>query len=176
MHGLPREMHDRLARELRDRSPLAALSLLDQRLFLGERLLRDNDVASMAASLEQRVPLVDQVLLSAAVRVRDGERYLPLGRKALLRRIGLRGLDPALFDRPKSGFVLPFDRWLRRGLRAAMDRTLRDPQAVRRAGLEPGAVGRLWGAFLDGAPGLYWSRVWAVYVLVRWCERNGLRA
>ncbi len=176
VHGLPREMHDRLARELRDRSPLAALSLLDQRLFLGERLLRDNDVASMAASLEQRVPLVDQVLLSAAVRVRDGERYLPLGRKALLRRIGLRGLDPALFDRPKSGFVLPFDRWLRRGLRAAMDRTLRDPQAVRQAGLEPGAVGRLWGAFLDSAPGLYWSRVWAVYVLVRWCERNGLRA
>jgi hypothetical protein len=35
---------------------------MEQRLFLGERLLRDNDVASMACSLEQRVPLVDQVL------------------------------------------------------------------------------------------------------------------
>ena len=31
-------------------------------------------------------------------------------------------------------------------------------------------------AFRAGAPGLYWSRVWAVYVLVRWCQRHGVRA
>jgi asparagine synthase (glutamine-hydrolysing) len=37
-------------------------------------------------------------------------------------------------------------------------------------------VGRLWRAFLDRAPGLYWSRIWAVYVLVRWCERQRVRA
>jgi asparagine synthase (glutamine-hydrolysing) len=174
--GLPPEMHGRLVAEMAERSPLAALSVLEQRLFLGERLLRDNDVASMAASLEQRVPLVDHLLLSAAVGLPDDARYLPLGRKALLRRVGLRGLDPALFERPKSGFVLPFDRWIRRGLRGAMDRTLRDPQAVRQAGLSPDVVAHLWRAFLDDAPGLYWSRVWALYVLVRWCERNGVRA
>jgi asparagine synthase (glutamine-hydrolysing) len=174
--GLPPEMHARLAAEMADRSPLAALSVLEQRLFLGERLLRDNDVASMAASLEQRVPLVDHVLVSAAVGLPDAARYLPLGRKRLLRRLGLRGLDPALFERPKSGFVLPFDRWIRRGLRGAMDGTLRDPQAVRQAGLAPDAVAHLWRAFLEDAPGLYWSRVWALYVLVRWCERNGVRA
>jgi asparagine synthase (glutamine-hydrolysing) len=57
-----------------------------------------------------------------------------------------------------------------------MDRTLRDPQAVRQAGLSPDVVAHLWRAFLDDAPGLYWSRVWALYVLVRWCERNGVRA
>jgi len=139
VNGLPREMHDHVALEMRDRSPLAALSVL-----------------------EQRLP--------------DAARYLPLGRKALLRQVGLRGLDPALFERPKSGFVLPFDRWIRRGLRAAMDRTLRDPEAVRQAGLAPGAVTNLWRAFLDDAPGLYWSRVWALYVLVRWCAHNGVRA
>ena len=33
----------------------------------------------------------------------DDARYRPLGQKAMLRRIGLRGLDPALFERPKSG-------------------------------------------------------------------------
>jgi len=42
---------------------------MEQRLFLGERLLRDNDVASMAASLEQRVPLVDQVLFESVDRL-----------------------------------------------------------------------------------------------------------
>jgi asparagine synthase (glutamine-hydrolysing) len=170
--GLPAAMRQRLIDESRGRTPLSAISVMEQRLFLGERLLRDNDAASMACSLEQRVPLVDQVLFESVDRLPDHARYCPLGQKAMLRRIGLSGLDPALFERPKSGFVMPFDRWIRRGLKDAMDQTLRDPQALAPIGLDPVAVERLWRAFLDGAPGMYWSRVWSVYVLIRWCHRN----
>ncbi len=173
--GLPAALRTRLEQETHARSPLSAISLLEQRVFLGERLLRDNDAASMAASIEQRLPLVDQVLFEAVSRLPDAARYHPLLQKAVLRRIGLRGLDPGLFDRPKSGFVLPFDRWIRRGLSKAIDQTLRDPGAVTAAGLNPAAVRQLWQAFLDGAPGLYWSRIWAIYVLVRWCLRHGVR-
>jgi asparagine synthase (glutamine-hydrolysing) len=118
---------------------------------------------------------VDQVLFETADRVPDEVRYEPVGHKALLRRVGLRGLDPALFDRPKTGFVLPFDRWLRQGLGNSIDDTLRDAAAVHDAGLNPEPVRRLWQAFRDGAPGLYWSRVWALYILVRWCQRHGVR-
>ena len=170
--GLPLALRQQIVAETRARTPLSAISVMEQRLFLGERLLRDNDVASMASSLEQRVPLVDQLLFESVDRLADPARYQPLGRKTMLRRIGLRGLDPALFERPKSGFVLPFDRWIRRGLKVTMDQTLRDPGAIVPAGLNPVAIERLWQAFLDGAPGIYWSRVWAVYVLVRWCHRN----
>jgi asparagine synthase (glutamine-hydrolysing) len=170
--GLPPAMRQRVIDETKGRTPLSAISVMEQRLFLGERLLRDNDVASMASSLEQRVPLVDQVLFESVDRLPDQARYGPLSRKVMLRRIGLRGLDPELFERPKSGFVLPFDRWIRRGLKNAMDKTLRDPQAIAPAGFDPEAVERLWRAFLDGAPGLYWSRVWSLYVFVRWCHRN----
>jgi asparagine synthase (glutamine-hydrolysing) len=169
--GLPEGMRERIRTETRDRTPLSAISVMEQRLFLGERLLRDNDAASMASSLEQRLPLVDQFLFESVDRLPDNARYQPLGRKAILQRAGLRGLDPALFGRPKSGFVLPFDRWIRRGLKGAVDQTLRDPKAVAATGLEPVAVERLWRAFLGGAPGVYWSRVWAVYVFVRWCHR-----
>jgi len=172
--GLPRALHARLALETRWRGPLSAISVMEQRLFLGERLLRDNDAASMAASIEQRLPLVDQVLFEAVDRLPDEVRYQPLRRKALLRRIGLRGLDPALFDRPKSGFVLPYDRWIRRGLAQVMDSTLRDADAVRATGLDPDAVALLWKSFNAGAPGLYWSRVWALFILVRWCQRHGV--
>ncbi len=170
--GLPPSMASRIDAETRGRTPLSAIAVMEMRLFLGERLLRDNDVASMASSLEQRVPLVDQVLFESVDRLPDEARFQPLGRKAILRRIGLRGLDPALFERPKSGFELPFDTWIRRGLRKAMDETLRDPQLIAPVGLDPAAVERLWRAFLDGAPGMYWSRVWAIYVLVRWCHRH----
>lgn len=170
--GLPTPMRQRLVAETRDRTPLSAISVMEQRLFLGERLLRDNDVASMAASIEQRVPLVDQLLFENVDRLPDAARYQPLGQKAMLRRIGLRGLDPALFDRPKSGFVLPYDRWIRSGLKGAMDQTLRDPQAIASVGLNPAAVERLWRAFLDGGAGTYWTRVWSIYVLIRWCHRH----
>jgi asparagine synthase (glutamine-hydrolysing) len=170
--GLPSAMRQRITAETRSRTPLSAISIMEQRLFLGERLLRDNDAASMASSLEQRMPLVDQVIFETVDRLPDAVRYQPLGQKAMLRRIGLRGLDPALFERPKSGFVLPFDRWIRRGLKGTMDQTLRDPQVIAPVGLDPAAVERLWRAFLDQAPGMYWSRVWSVYVFIRWCHRN----
>jgi asparagine synthase (glutamine-hydrolysing) len=172
--GLTPSMRARLAQETRGHSTLSALSVMEQRVFLGERLLRDNDAASMAASIEQRLPLVDQVLFESVARLDDRVRYEPIRGKRLLRRIGLRGLDPALFERPKSGFVLPFDRWIRLGLGKVMDRTMRDPQAVRAVGLDPETVRRLWVAFQEGAPGIYWSRVWAVYVLIRWCQRQGV--
>jgi len=170
--GLPSPMRQRVIAETRARTPLSAISVMEQRLFLGERLLRDNDVASMASSLEQRVPLVDQVIFESVDRLPDQARYRPLGRKAMLRRIGLRGLDPVLFERPKSGFVLPFDRWIKRGLKEAIEQTLLDPQAITPAGLDPAAVERLWRAFIGGAAGMYWSRVWSVYVFIRWCHRN----
>jgi asparagine synthase (glutamine-hydrolysing) len=135
--GLPPAMRQRITAETRSRTPLSAISVMEQRLFLGERLLRDNDVASMASSLEQRMPLVDQVIFESVDRLPDRARYQPLGRKAMLRRIGLRGLDPALFERSKSGFVLPLDRWIRRGLQDAMDQTLRDRKLSLRSALTP---------------------------------------
>jgi asparagine synthase (glutamine-hydrolysing) len=171
--GLPEEMRTRLWVEMRSRSALAAISVLEQRLFLGERLLRDTDATSMAASIEVRLPLVDKVLFETVVSLDDSERYYPLGKKSVLRRSGLRGLDPGLFGQPKTGFVLPYDRWLRRSLGKVMNQTMRDPAMVKPTGLDPDAVQRLWQAFADGAPGLYWSRVWALYVLVRWCHRHG---
>src|SRR5580658_2397615 len=112
--GLPPSMRARVADEGRGRSTLAAISVFEQRLFLGERLLRDTDAASMSASIEVRLPLVDQVLSEHVDLLPDAQRFAPVRKKALLRRIGLVGLDPALFDRPKSGFVLPYDRWLRK--------------------------------------------------------------
>jgi asparagine synthase (glutamine-hydrolysing) len=172
--GLPVAMRSRLECEIRGRSPLSAISVIEQRLFLGERLLRDTDATSMAASIEVRLPLVDQVLVEDVNRLNDRERYLPLRRKTALRQAGLRGLDPALFQQPKTGFVLPYDRWLRRGMSKIVDQTMRDPIMIKPTGLDPDAVCHLWQAFLDGNPGLYWSRIWAVYVLISWCHRHSV--
>ena len=84
------------------------------------------------------------------------------------------GLDPKLFDRPKTGFVLPYDQWIRRGLGRQMDEVMRDPKMAAAVGLDGAVVATLWRAYQDGAPGMYWSRVWALYVLIRWCHRHGV--
>jgi asparagine synthase (glutamine-hydrolysing) len=175
-HGLPDGLVRQLEDETRGRSPVSAVAALEQRLFLGERLLRDTDAASMAVSLETRLPLVDHVVVETVNRVPDAARFEPLGRKALLRRVGLDGLDPALFERPKRGFVLPFDTWIRKSLGQSMDSTMRDPEAAAAVGLDGRVVARLWNAYQQGAPGLYWSRVWILYILMRWCQRHGVRA
>jgi asparagine synthase (glutamine-hydrolysing) len=170
--GLPAAMRTRLCSEIGPSGLLPAIGLLERTLFLGERLLRDTDAASMSASIEVRLPLVDQVLVENVERLPGRNRFDPIGKKAVLRRIGLRGLNSELFERPKSGFVLPYDRWLRSGLGKMIDGTMRDPEAIKPTGLDPETVGRLWQAFLDGSPGLYWSRIWAIYVFIRWCHKH----
>lgn len=170
--GLPKEMAELLYRDIKGRSTLSALSSLELRCFLGERLLRDTDAASMAVSLEVRVPLIDLEVLDVLAQLRDRQRYHPLGSKALLRRVGLRGLDPRHFTRKKSGFVLPFDRWIRQGLGPVIGDTLSDPQACLAAGLDPNVVAKVYSGYKSGQKGIYWSRIWALYVLVRWCKEH----
>jgi len=170
--GLPQPRRLALQQELTGRGMLASIGMLEQRLFLGERLLRDTDAASMAASIETRLPLVDASLLEVVNRIPDAQRFGPVRLKGLLRRAGLKGLDPALFDRPKAGFELPFDRWLRSALGDEIESTLLNTTAVAEAGLNPLEVRRLWLAFKAGVKGLYWTRLWAIYALVRWTQVN----
>jgi asparagine synthase (glutamine-hydrolysing) len=171
--GLPSEVALELVRDIAGSRPLAAISTLELRCYLGERLLRDTDAASMASSLEVRVPFLDHEVVLAASALDDAERFEPLGKKEVLRDLALGDLDRALFDRPKSGFVLPIDRWARDVLREEMTAAFTDRTFCETAGLDAQVVGRLWKAFLARAPGVYWSRVWALYVLGWWCRENG---
>ena len=162
-------------RALVDGEPdLSAIASLEIANFLGQRLLRDSDAASMAVSLELRVPLLDHLVIEEAAKLAEDRRFRPLGRKQVLRDVALGGLDPSIFDRPKSGFVLPIERWARAGMQHEVAETLHDREGCRAVGLVPEAVARLWQAFESGAPGIYWSRVWSVFALLRWSAANGV--
>jgi asparagine synthase (glutamine-hydrolysing) len=172
--GLPRERSEELAAISAGGTDLFGVSRLELALFLGERLLRDTDAASMASSLEVRVPLLDHRVVEAVEAVPDRDRFVPLGRKNLLKSLAMPKLDPSLFDRPKSGFVLPIEVWAKDQLADTINTLFQDRALVERVGLQPAALGRLWQAFQAGAPGLYWSRVWAPFVLLDWCRRHNL--
>jgi asparagine synthase (glutamine-hydrolysing) len=173
-HGLSPARTAELRTLVADKSALAAISILELSLFLGERLLRDSDAASMAVSLELRVPLLDHRVVEAAAALGDDERFEPLGQKRLLRSLSLAGVPPEIFDRPKAGFVLPIEVWAKDRLAKDIDAVFANRALAERVGLEADALRRLMSAFRDGAKGLYWSRVWAPYVLLRWCDAHGV--
>jgi asparagine synthase (glutamine-hydrolysing) len=172
--GLPLATAGRLRERISGQPDRHAVSLLELACFTGERLLPDTDCVSMAVGLEVRVPLLDHRVVEAVATVDASRRFEPLRRKQLLRELALGGLDPALFERPKSGFEPPIGAWCRRELGAEVGSLLEDRAACEAAGLNAHAVGRLWQAFLAGAPGLYWSRVWSLFTLLWWCRRQGV--
>jgi asparagine synthase (glutamine-hydrolysing) len=170
--GLPASRAAELESLIARCTPPEAVSLLELSCYLGDRLLRDTDAASMAVSLEVRVPLIDHEVVSAAAVLAPDVRFGPLGSKNLLKQLAMPGLDHRLFDRPKAGFVLPMDVWIRRAIRSDIDALFNDDRLGASIGLRSEAIRSLWNAFLSGGPGLYWSRVWALFVLLWWCRRH----
>lgn len=90
-----------------------AVQLMESSQYMRNQLLRDSDWASMACSVELRVPLVD-VLLHRQLAAGGFQPARRLGKAALVRRLAPE-LPAALWRRPKTGFYLPVLEWLRPG-------------------------------------------------------------
>ena len=93
--------------------------------------------------------------------------------KALLADAVADLLPGDFMARPKMGFTLPFEKWMQHDLRSEISSVLQDP-CLSVAGLNAGAVRKIWHDFLDKPRAVGWSRPWSLYVLAKWCERNGV--
>jgi asparagine synthase (glutamine-hydrolysing) len=159
--------------------PISRVSLLESSLYMRSQLLRDADAASMAHSLEVRVPFLD-VALAEFVFGLPGDSKLgePMkGARIIGKRILIQAVGDLIPDwtwrKPKRGFTLPFGEWLRGPLRPLVEDALGD-SAFRTSGwIDAGAVDREWRSFLQNPAG-HWSRVWTVLMLALW-ERELLR-
>jgi asparagine synthase (glutamine-hydrolysing) len=152
--------------------PVNRVSYLESRCYMLNTLLRDADFMSMSQGLEIRVPLIDHELAKRVLAL-PGEWKLNHIPKKLLVRALAGSLPDEIVHRPKRGFTLPFERWMRQELRAEIEPVLN----TRRIGegplgqmLDGIQVERIWRDFLDGA--VSWSRPWSLYVLQRWCEQH----
>jgi asparagine synthase (glutamine-hydrolysing) len=123
--------------------PLARLQDVDIGTYLVDDLLVKTDRASMAHSLEVRVPFLDPVVAELALALPTGQKVLALAKKRLLRRAAAGLVPRAIVHGPKRGFSIPAAAWLRGELRP-FARDLLSPDALRRDGFfRPEAVARL---------------------------------
>ena len=150
---------------------LSQVSLAEMRTYMGHTLLRDADQFSMAHALEVRVPFLDHRLVAAALASPDAQKF-PTSPKRLL----VEALDDLLPDdvvnRPKMGFVLPWESWMRGELKEVCDAGLQSLKD--RAWVHSDAIADMERSFHAGETTWSWSRVWSLAVLGGYLDRHGL--
>lgn len=166
---------DRLKRTLA-LDPINRVSYLESRCYMLNTLLRDADVMSMSQGLEVRVPLIDHQLARTVMGIPGSAKVGATPKKLLIEALA-GSLSDEIVHRPKRGFTLPFEHWMRQELRPEVEPLLR----VKR--ISEGPLGslldgketeRIWNDFLAGRTA--WTRPWALYVLQRWSELQNVCA
>ena len=159
--------------DLRGLKPFERAMLIDALTYLPGDPLTKVDRASMAVSLEVRVPFLDPDLFAFSWglprnhRVRNGQG------KWVLRELLRRSLPDHLIDRPKMGFGVPVGQWLRGPLRSWADELLA-PALVREQGLlNPATVERRWTAHREGHADLTFQ-IWSLLMFQAWLIKESI--
>ena len=151
---------------------VAQMMALDGLTYMPDDILVKVDRAAMAVSLETRAPFLDRDvmefawLLPTSMKLRDGKG------KWILRQLLDRHVPRALIERPKMGFGIPLDDWLRGPLQAWAGDLLAEERLRREGYFEPEPINRTWQAHLRGE-GSYGYRLWSVLMFQAWLEQQG---
>ena len=149
--------------------PAERMMVVDTLDYLPDDILAKVDRASMAHSLEARVPLLDHRVVEAAWRLPLDLRIRGGRTKWILREIVGRRVPPVLFERPKRGFAPPMGAWLRGPLRPWAEELL-SVTTLDRAGLvEVAPVRAMWAKHLTGRADHH-AALWTVLVLHAWLD------
>ena len=141
--------------------------LLDTLAYLPDDLLTKVDRASMAVSLEARVPLLDPVLFDLAWRLHPEDRVRDGQGKWVLRRLLHRHVPAELVERPKMGFGIPVGDWLRGPLRGWADDLLAPSHLAEQGFFATDEVGKAWQAHRSGEDDLVFQ-LWPILMFQAW--------
>jgi asparagine synthase (glutamine-hydrolysing) len=162
----PADVIERLGTETRGLDTVAKLRLLDTMTYLPDDILTKVDRASMAVSLEARVPLLDHRVVEFAWQLPSDRLIANREGKRPLRAVLARYVPKALVDRPKTGFGIPVDEWLKGPLRPWAEDLL-SPAALADGLLDQAAVRRWFDEFLSGRRNSQHG-LWAILQFQAW--------
>jgi asparagine synthase (glutamine-hydrolysing) len=147
-------------------SRLDRLSRADLGTYLQELLMKQ-DQMSMAASIESRVPFLDDQFVAYAAGLPHRAKLRGWQTKAVLRAAVRDLLPPEILTRRKMGFPVPFGRWLRGDFWPVVEEFVIGPRAAARGRFDAGAVGRMAAAHRAGAAD-HGDRLWLLINLEIW--------
>lgn len=150
---------------------VARMALIDFETYLPDDILVKVDRASMATSLEVRVPLLDHRLVEFAWRLPTASKLAGGQGKHVLREVLYRNVPRDLVDRPKKGFGVPLADWLRGPLREWAGDLLDESRLRQQGLLDPVPVRQKWREHLSGDRN--WAyQLWGVLMLQAWLEHH----
>lgn len=151
--------------------------LLDMDTYLPGDILCKMDRASMKYSLENRCPILDTAVMEYAYRLPHEYKYKNGVKKRILKDITYDYIPKELLDRPKKGFGVPLDKWLRGPFKEQLLDISRPEYLARQGIFKPDVVERFIRQYLEKgdegpATGKNFSKiVWPYYIFQRWYEK-----
>ncbi|HOS48128.1 MAG TPA: asparagine synthase (glutamine-hydrolyzing) [Bacteroidia bacterium] len=146
-------------------------AIFDLQYYLQDDLLTKVDRSSMQYSLETRVPYLDHRLIEQALNLSPHLKYQNNTSKFILKEILYQYIPKHIFQRPKQGFAIPLNIWLRNELKYLIDDNLSEEIVNRYDVVKYSEVKKIITQFMEGVDYLY-NRIWVLIVLHNWLRKN----
>jgi asparagine synthase (glutamine-hydrolysing) len=167
---LPIGRYEELFQAINGWPAMSGLMHVDQQTYLPDCMLTKVDRASMAASIEVRVPLLDHRVVEFTSKMPEDYKYRNGTGKYLLKKLLARYLPKTLFERPKMGFGVPLDTWMRNELKELLLDYLSAERLKKEGRLNPRIVEKTLNEHFDGRLNHH-HRLWAILMWQMWRER-----
>ena len=169
-HGVPCSTYETVFKETGHLNAIRRAMLVDQHTYLPDAMLTKVDRASMAASLEIRVPLLDHRVVAFTARLPEHLKYRNGKGKYLLTELLCNYVPRELVERPKMGFGVPIAQWFRKELKDLINDYLSPSHLQREGRLDPSFVSQVIKEHMCGENN-HQHRLWSLLMWEMWRER-----
>jgi asparagine synthase (glutamine-hydrolysing) len=147
------------------------MQFIDQLLYLPDDILHKVDRASMANSLEVRVPLMDHNIIETSWRYTNTMNIQKKTGKSPLKRVLEKYIPDEFFNRPKMGFGVPVNEWLRGPLKEWSQGLISSKRLEKQNIFKADAIQKIWQQHQNGQKN-HQEKLWGFLMLQDWLDKN----